>query len=322
MHRFPSAKGRVCGIISGVFGGSPLLWDFVQTKLVNPHGVALDASIGYAAAPQVIARIPRMFAYVAALQLAMQAVAAGVVSNPAWYTPQQQQEDDEAMSAAQSEYEKHSLTMRMALKQPSFWSLWLNNFLFSLVLMWVAAEWKQLAMDALGIRDDAFLATVGSVAALMNGLGRFGWGAIYDRIESFPAAMGGMTGFVGVAIATLPLLPALSQSDAPRLLFLFMGWVCAIWLCVGCQYAFLPTVVAETFGAKHTGSILGLFVWSEAPASLLVVVCTQFEATLFGGWTGYCLFIAACSAVSFVLSLLYRSEIDRKAIIERETLTA
>ena len=71
-----------------------------------------------------------------------------VRSNPAWYMPQQHQDDHEGMSAAQSEYEKHSLTMRMALKQPSFWSLWLNNFLFSLVHAHVGcrlvAEWKQL----------------------------------------------------------------------------------------------------------------------------------------------------------------------------------
>ena len=89
-----------------------------------------------------------------------------------------------------------------------------------------------------------------------------------------------------------------------------------IWICVGCQYAFLPTCVAETFGAKYTGSIVGLFVWCEAPTSMLVVVCTQYYEEMFKGWNGYCLFIAACSFVSFILSVFYKSNIDRRKIIE------
>lgn len=41
MRWFPNNRGRVCGMISGVFGGSPLLWDYLQTYFVNPMGINL-----------------------------------------------------------------------------------------------------------------------------------------------------------------------------------------------------------------------------------------------------------------------------------------
>ena len=146
----------------------------------------------------------------------------------------------------------------------------------------------------------------------MNGMGRFGWGFIYDMNRSFRISMGTMTFIVAIAISTLPLINVWDYDSR----IWFAIWIFVIWICVGCQYAFLPTCIAETFGAKYTGSIVGLFVWCEAPSSLLVVVCTQFYVELFRGWNGYCAFIAACSFISFILSVFYKSNIDRKKIID------
>merc|ERR1712130_587118 len=104
--------------------------------------------------------------------------------------------------------------------------------------------------------NDSYLAIIGSISALMNGLGRFGWGFIYDLNKSFPISMGTMTLIVSIAISTLPLINMFIQKN-----ILFALWIFVIWICVGCQYAFLPTVIVETFGAKYAGSIVGLFVW-------------------------------------------------------------
>ena len=73
---------------------------------------------------------------------------------------------DKNVSQEQTEYELHSLTMRMTLKLPTFWSLWINNFLYSFVLMWVAAEWKEFAMLCLRIDSDSYLAIIGSISGL------------------------------------------------------------------------------------------------------------------------------------------------------------
>merc|ERR1712174_67558 len=96
---------------------------------------------------------------------------------------------------------------------------------------------------------------------------------------------------VAVGIGTLPLLDFMFLNvELP-----FAIWVCAIWGCVGCQYAFLPDKISTTFGPKHTGSILGLFIWIESPLSLLLVLMTEYSKAIFGGWGGYCVFVALCA---------------------------
>eukprot|EP01083_Nonionella_stella_P176154 615647_1 len=300
MHAMVSGnQGQDMWYHIGVFGGSPLLWDYVQTYIVNPNDVPIDPLIGYANSPLIIERIPYMFVYIVCIQIIMQLIALCVVINPPWYSTEIQQNKAQLgksdhdlsksnISREQTEYELNSLTMQMTVRLPTFWMLWINNFLYSFVLMWIAAEWKEFAMSYLRIDSDSYLALIGSISALMNGIGRFGWGFIYDLIKSFPIAMGSMTLVVAIAVATLPLIDIVNCDSRT----LFAIWIFIIWICVGCQYAFLPTCIADTFGAKYTGSIVGLFVWCEAPASLLVVVCTQFYEQLFNGWNGYCVFIA------------------------------
>lgn len=181
----------------------------------------------------------------------------------------------------------------------------------------MGAEWKQFAISYLQIHDDEYLAMVGSFGALMNGTGRFMWGFIYDHMQTtvkapFRIVMGVMASIVAVAIATLPLLDVIFvDSRIP-----FVIWVCFIWGCVGCQYAFLPDKINTTFGSKHTGSILGLFIWIESPLALVVVVLTEFYNQIFGGWAGYCVFIAVCGMGSVSLSFFCKSDIDRKKMFK------
>merc|ERR1719300_1787001 len=153
---------------------------------------------------------------------------------------------------------------------------------------------------------------VGSIAALMNGIGRFMWGFIYDKIRSFRIVMGVMASIVTIGIGTLPLLNVIFRNPALP----FAIWVCAIWGCVGCQYGFLPDKISTTFGPKHTGSILGLFIWIESPISLLLAVLTEYYQQIFGGWGGYCMFVAACAIGSLLLSILVKSKINRKRVIQ------
>ena len=176
------------------------MWDYIQTTLVNPDKTEMDSKIGYSDAPHIIDRIPYMFLYVAAIQICFQLIAVLIVVNPPWYVPERQQKKKkkkrkkepkvinlkndlqesllaepefekrksslQKVSKEQSEYEKDSLTMQMSLRLPTFWSLWINNFLFSFALMWVVSEWKVYAMQGLNIDDDHYLAIIGSISGL------------------------------------------------------------------------------------------------------------------------------------------------------------
>eukprot|EP01084_Bolivina_argentea_P238554 400768_1 len=343
MRWFPNHQGRVCGIISAVFGGSPLIWDTVQEVLVNPNDYKMDDDIGYCRQHDVIKRIPYMFAYIAAISVIMQFISLLFVKNPKWYITEREKNNSKneiydpecdlhdeydqdgldnfersllentQKTSQQDIYEKNSLTVQQSVRTTTFWVFWINNFIYSYVLMFVAAEWKEFGNSYLKLTNGDYLAIMGSLGALCNGIGRFCWGFFYDYNRSFKITMGVQTFIVGLFVGTLPLIKYIPMFD---LQINFAFWICIIWACVGCQYGFLPTCVASTFGAKYTGSIVGLFIWCEAPASLLVVVATQYKKQIFGGWFVYTIFMGCCAFMSTILSILTKEKLDRQKIFD------
>ena len=63
----------------------------------------------------------------------------------------------------------------------------------------------------------------------------------------------------------------------------FAVWMFALWACAGCEYAFLSSVISETFGAKHAGAIIGIFVAAEPFAVGIVVLVTGILLTVAVG---------------------------------------
>eukprot|EP01084_Bolivina_argentea_P311899 539934_1 len=301
MRYFPDTKGRVCGIISGVFGGSPLLWDYIQTYIVNPSGMSIDPNTGYSKDENIVNRIPYMFGYIGIICACLQIITIIFVSNPEWYQCQSKILDipsgnESKISLQQSQYDANSLTLSETIQTFMFWILWIDFLLFTFVLMFIASEWKVIAINFLLINNDKLLSIIGSISSLFNGFGRFIWGIIYDYNKSFPMSMGLLASTVTICLVLLCFVSGEYQ---------FFIVICIIYCCIGCHFAFLPPCIADTFGAKHTASIVGLFVWTDAPTALLVVLCTQFYKTAFGGWIGYILFVAACSFASLILALVF-----------------
>lgn len=254
-----------------------------------------------------------MFVYIAIITFILQVISVIFVSNPTWYIPQNKvvvRKDSKNelleksnVSMEQSQYDAGSMTLSETLKTFRFWILWFDNLLFTFVLMFIAAEWKEIAINFLRIDNDKLLSIIGSISALFNGFGRFCWGVIYDYNKSFSISMGLLTLIVGIFLVFLCLI----KSE-----YAFFLSICIIYSCVGCQFAFLPPCVADTFGAKYTGSIVGLFVWCDAPTALLVVICTKYYQIAFNGWIGYILFVAGCSFAATLLSLIFYIKTNKR----------
>lgn len=256
-----------------------------------------------------------MFLYISIICFILQIITIIFVSNPSWYQSETKIKINNKsnvinMSMEQSNYDSNSMSLYETIQTIKFWILWIDNVLFSFVLMFIAAEWKEIAMNFKKINNDKLLSIIGSISALFNGFGRFLWGIIYDHNKSFSISMGLLT-----FIVTIFLILLCFTSNEYQFFFI----ICVIWSCIGTQYAFLPPCIADTFGAKYTGSIVGLFVWSDAPTALLVVICTQFYNQLFNGWNGYILFVALCSFAATILSLLFyikTNKNNKKEIIQ------
>eukprot|EP01083_Nonionella_stella_P022559 62390_1 len=320
MRWFPKHRGAVCGIISAIYGSGAFVFDSIQTALVNPDNVSINPSTGYVLQNDVIQRIPFMFAYIAAIMLTMQIIAIACVRSPPWFRSQNQIIDAnmaENVSKSQLQYEAFSLTLKQTMTLWVFWELWINNFLYCIVLMFVTSEWKVFGSNYLEIQNDQLLSLIGSVSSLFNGVGRFCWGIFYDRNQSFRISMGLQTAIITVFIATLPLIKLITENES-IVNTLFAVWLFIIWSCVGCEYAFLPSCIVETFGAKYCGSIVGVFVGGEAPATAIIVLSSKY---VFHNndrdWQYYCIAMALCTTVSTILSILYKpGRINRKEYLK------
>jgi len=318
MRWFPKKRGLVCGLISTVFGAAPFVFDLIQAKLVNPNNLEIDPNYGYALQKAVIDDIPFMFVYVAGIMFTMQCISILCVKSPSWFViqPTDGTDGQASMSKQQLKYESYSLTLGQAMKFWVFWDLWINNFLYCVVLMFMTSEWKVFGMNYMHINNDSYLSLIGSIASLFNALGRFSWGIIYDKNKSFVISMGALCAICTLFIATLPFIKYVGDASAVNALFAV--WLFAIWSCAGCEYAFLPSVLVETFGAKYVGPILGVFVGGEVPATAVVVLLSHFVfKNNDRDWMMYCFTMAGCTLISTVQSLLYRKDrLDRRKYLK------
>ena len=128
--------------------------------------------------------------------------------------------------------------------------------------------------------------------------------------------MGLQTSIITIFIATLPLIKYIDNQDIINIFFAI--WLFFIWSCIGCEYAFLPSCIVETFGAKYCGSIVGIFVGGEVPATAIIVILTKYVfVNKDADWILYCITMALCTLVSTVLSILYRpGRVDRKKYLK------
>ena len=155
------------------------------------------------------------------------------------------------------------------------------------------------------IHNDQLLAVIGSLGSLSNGIGRFVSGVFYDYTGSFRVSMGLQTVICTVFVATLPFIYYIHILSIETL---FTFWMIAMWFCAGCEYAFLPSCIAETFGALNTGAIIGVFVLAE-PASMGIVVLLSDNRFLQNNYEFYCIIVASFCALSAVLAIWYRRKL-------------
>lgn len=143
-----------------------------------------------------------------------------------------------------------------------FGLLWLLFFCNIFVGISIISFQSPLLQDLLRIRNPdisaAQLASGGATliacGAIFNGLGRFLWGAVSDRIGQSLA----FTLMLGSQIAVFAVLP---QVGSP---LLFGGLVCYILLCYGGGFGAIPSYVLALFGEKRMALLYGMILtaWS------------------------------------------------------------
>jgi MFS family permease len=129
-----------------------------------------------------------------------------------------------------------------ALRTPQFWSLWAMLFLNVTAGILFISNAVPIMRELTGTPPATALAVYGFIA-LFNGLGRFFWGAVSDRIGRNMAyvliyGLQVVVFFVVGGLESLPLVAALFA---------------VVLLCYGGGFGTMPSFTADYFGTKYMG---------------------------------------------------------------------
>lgn len=261
---FPDKKGFVTGMVVMGFGlGALIMSKFIAPALMADFNKILadaagniDETVKSALQDELISS----FLYAGIVLFVLAFPAAIIMKNPpadfipAGYTPP-------AKSAANLESEE-KLTSKMCLLSGKFFKMWIIFFLnISAGIMFIGLQ-SPMLQDLLksggSIMNDAELAAAGAtliaISSLFNGIGRFFWGGLSDkigRIQAFRLILGTQAlVFIILIFNTNP--------------WIFGIIVCYVLLCYGGGFGTMPSFVADIFTAKLMPVVYGVILtaWS------------------------------------------------------------
>ncbi len=264
---FPDKKGLVTGMVIMGFGFGAL----ILSKVIAP---ILVAAFGFDAAGLV-----KLF-YVIGLVLLVCGVIAGAFMQdpPAGFVP----EGYTPPTTTATENAQIKLTVGDCLKSPRFIAMWLIFFCnITAGIMFIGFQ-SPMLQDLLKIQSpdmtNAALAAAGAtliaISSIFNGVGRFFWGSLSDKIgrsQVFRLILGSqLVIFISLIFVQQPII--------------FGILVCYVLLCYGGGFGSMPSYVLDTFGTSLMPVIYGtiLSAWSLAgiagPQAVALIKDT-FKAT-------------------------------------------
>ena len=144
------------------------------------------------------------------------------------------------------------------------------------------------------IKDDQFLALIGSISSLCNGLSRPIWGSLYDKF-GYKIVMSIICFIATIFLASLTFVISINQ-------WVYFMWVCIIYFCIGGIFALLPSYTNKSFGSLYMSTNYGWIFTSQALASLTFMFTSKLLITYLG-YRGTTILFACLMFIDFLLAL-------------------
>jgi OFA family oxalate/formate antiporter-like MFS transporter len=282
---FPNRKGFVSGCVLAAFGAGGFLGNKVGTAIVNPDGVQAVAG---AFPAEIYAKFPSMLRKLSGIYLALLILGSSLIkSNPASLAAAAKSSSGSAKGGAAT-----SKTFGEALKSKEFALLWAMIVLSATAGLNTIGVYKRFGQTVAALNDDAYLSLMGGLGALFNGLGRLFWASMVDKF--------GFKGPFQVSVAIQAVMMACYRYAAQSK-FTFAVATCAIFSCIGGNFAMAPTVTNIEFGTALATKVYAVLFTAFVTASIGGSMVTK-RLLKAAGWDAVFSVLAAASAVSIVLS--------------------
>jgi MFS family permease len=307
---FPDKRGLASGMVVMGFGLGAFFYNQIVTRLAS-FAMAAKHATAYIAAKDAAAKagtafdpstLPPDAAVTSADTAAIFAVflvsgivfvivgglCAALLSNP----PEGYSVPGAVAGAAQS---GRNFTPGEVLRVPQFYLLWLMLFLNVTAGILIISNAVPIYSDLTG----ATAAVAGAVygfLAVFNGLGRFFWGAVSDRL-------GRNRTYVLIFLIQASVFFVLGRLHD----FTAVG-ICfaVVLLCYGGGFGTMPSFNADYFGTKYMGANYGMIITAWGVAGLVGPLVAAFVKDRTGSFTGALVPVAIMLLVAAVLPFVTR----------------
>ena len=300
---FPDKRGLASGMVVMGFGLGAFIYNQIVTR-IPAFAAAAKASTAYTAAkaaaakagsvfdpsqyavpPETVSAIMTIFIASGIAFILVGGLCALLLANPpAGYNI--------AGAVAAAAEAGRSYTPSEALRTPQFYLLWAILFLnvtAGILLISVAVP---IYSDLTGATAAVAGATYG-LLAIFNGIGRFFWGAISDRVGRTLA----YTLIFGTQVVIFLILGLGHPSS-----FALVGLCFAIvLLCYGGGFGVMPSFNADYFGTKYLGQNYGMILLAWGIAGVVGPTFASIVKDKTGSFTGTLIPLAIMLAVAAII---------------------
>jgi MFS transporter, OFA family, oxalate/formate antiporter len=307
---FPDKRGLGSGMVVMGFGLGAFIYNNLLKAIPAFTAAAREAGEVIAAraqgtagvmSPQAIDTIMRTFLWSGVIFAVLGGLCASLVRNPvaaaapatgAAPTPTGARAPaaPRAVTSAAREYPPSE-----ALRTPQFWALWGMLFLNVTAGILFISNAVPIMRELTGALPATAVAVYGFIA-LFNGIGRFFWGAVSDRIgrNATYVLIYGLQVVIFFMVGGIHSLPAVATLFA------------IVLLCYGGGFGTMPSFTADYFGTKYMGVNYGwiLMAWGVAGIVGPIFVAAVKDAT--GSFSGALPVIAIMLLVATILPIVTR----------------
>ena len=289
---FPDKKGLITGMVVMGFGFGAL----VMAKVLAPVFISMTGG-----------NLVLVFAYVGVIMLLV-TLPAGyfLVNPPAGFAPPGY--DPPAQSAG-AEAAQEDMTAKECILSSKFLMMW-TVFFFNIVagIMFIGFQSPLLqdllkkTMDPVALTEPKVMAglaasgaTLIAVSSIFNGVGRFLWGGVSDKIgraQTFRLILGSqLLVFIALMFVSDPLI--------------FGVLVCYILLCYGGGFGSMPSFVLDVFGPRLMPVVYGTILTAWGCAGIVGPQIVAFLKDNYGKQAAQYTFVSASALLLLGLFITF-----------------